>query len=288
MNRNIYLIFIMFLMISSAVSQKTSKNRLILNEKTISGLKFRNIGPAFMSGRIADIAIHPENHNIRYIAVGSGGIWKTTNAGTTWTSVFDKQKSFSIGCIAIDPSNPHTVWVGTGENVGGRHVGFGDGIYKSTDDGKTWTNMGLRDSEHISEIIVNPSNSQIIWVAVQGPLWAKGGQRGFFKSVDGGNTWKKTLGNDEWVGVTDIDFDPRNPQRLYAATWERHRTIASYMEGGYKTAIYRSEDGGESWKKIMKGMPSGKKGKIGLAVSPVNPDVVYAAVELNRRNDCRN
>ncbi len=246
-------------------------------------IKFRNIGPALMSGRIADIALHPEDPAVWYVAVGSGGVWKTETAGTTWKPVFDGQKSFSIGCVTVDPNNPHTVWVGTGENVGGRHVSFGDGIYVSYDDGKTWKNMGLKKSEHISEIIVHPQNSDIIYVAVQGPLWSPGGERGFYKSTDGGKTWKKTLGDDRWTGVTDIAIDPRNPDRIYAATWERHRTIANYMGGGKNSAIYRSEDGGETWKKIMKGISSEKNGKIGIAVSPVKPDVIYAAVEHNRR-----
>ena len=253
------------------------------DENLYKDIGLRNIGPAFMSGRIADIAIHPENPNIWYIAVGSGGVWKTENAGTTWQPVFDGQKSFSIGCVTIDPNNPHTIWVGTGENVGGRHVGFGDGIYRSDDDGKTWKNMGLKKSEHISKIIVHPDNSNIIWVAAQGPLWSKGGERGLYKSVDGGKTWKKTLGDDEWTGVTDIALDPRNPNRIYAATWQRHRTVANYMGGGFKSAIYRSEDGGETWKKIMKGIKKGKIGKIGLAVSHIKPDIVYAAVEHNRK-----
>ncbi len=246
-------------------------------------ITFRNIGPAFMSGRIADIALHPENENIWYVAVGSGGVWKTENAGTTWQSLFDKQRSYSIGCITVDPNNPHTIWVGTGENVGGRHVGFGDGIYVSYDDGKTWKNMGLKHSEHISEIIVHPDNSDIIFVAVQGPLWSPGGERGFYKSTDGGRTWKKTLGDDPWTGVTDIAIDPRNPDVIYAATWQRHRTVANYMGGGKNSAIYRSDDGGATWKKIMKGIEGEKFGKIGIAVSPVNPDVIYAAVEQNRR-----
>ncbi len=283
MNKILFPFVILFSFVLSISAQRSLNDKSLLNKSTFSGLKFRNIGPALMSGRIADIAIHPQNPNIRYVAVGSGGVWKTKNAGTTWKSVFDGQNSFSIGCIAIDPSNPHTVWVGTGENVGGRHVGFGDGIYKSTDDGVTWINMGLKKSEHISEIIIHPENSNIIWVAAQGPLWAKGGERGFYKSIDGGKTWKRTLGDDTWTGVTDIDIDPENPDRLYAATWERHRTIAAYMGGGFNTAIYRSDNGGDTWKKIMNGMPKGKKGKIGIAVSPINHNVIYAAVELNRR-----
>ena len=173
------------------------KSNEIFSESTFTGLKFRSIGPAFMSGRIADIAIHPQNNSIWYVAVGSGGVWKTKNAGTTWEPIFDKQSSYSIGCVTIDKDNPNIVWVGTGENIGGRHVGYGDGIYLSKDGGKSWENMGLEQSEHISKIIIHPENSNIIWVAAQGPLWSKGGDRGLYKSVNGGKTWKRTLGDDE-------------------------------------------------------------------------------------------
>ncbi len=253
-----------------------------LSDKAFSGLKFRNIGPAFTSGRIADIAVHPEDENYWYVAVGSGGVWKTTNAGVTWSSIFDQQASYSIGCVTIDQRNPHTIWVGTGENVGGRHVGFGDGVYKSTDDGRTWKNMGLKESEHISKILVHPDNSDVIWVAAQGPLWSKGGERGLYKSTDGGATWKKVLGDDEWVGVTDIVIDPRDPSRLYAATWQRHRNVAAYMGTGPGSGIHRSTDGGETWEKLTTGLPNEDMGKIGLALSPQQPDVLYAAIELKR------
>lgn len=248
-----------------------------------SGIKFRSIGPALMSGRIADIAIHPENNNLWYVAVGSGGVWKTENSGTTWHSVFDNQGSYSIGCITIDPTNYERIWVGTGENVGGRHVGYGDGIYKSDNAGKSWTNMGLKMSEHISKIIVHPKNQDIIWVAAQGPLWSKGGERGIFKTLDGGKNWKRMLGDDAWVGATDLIIDPRNPDRLYAATWQRQRTVAAYMGGGPGTSIYRTEDGGNTWEKLSQGLPASDMGKIGLAISPQQPDVVYAAVELELR-----
>ncbi|MFT7287258.1 MAG: hypothetical protein ACI87W_001371 [Halieaceae bacterium] len=248
-----------------------------------SGMAWRNIGPSFMSGRIADIAWDPRDSSVWYVAVGSGGVWKTGNAGISWTPVFDEQPTYSIGAISLDPSNPNTVWVGTGENVGGRHVGFGDGIYRSDDGGKSWNNSGLKDSQHISKIVVHPQDSDTIWVAVQGPLWSKGGERGLYMSADGGETWEKTLGGGEWTGVTDLLIDPRDPDTLYAATWQHHRSVAAYMGGGPESAIHRSLDGGRSWEKLSTGLPEGNLGKIGLAISPQNPDVVYAAIELNRR-----
>ena len=249
---------------------------------TFKGLEFRNIGPALTSGRIADIAIHPNDENVWYVAVGSGGVWKTTNAGVTWKPIFDSQPTYSIGCVTIDPNNTSTIWVGSGENVGGRHVGFGDGIYVSHDEGKTWKNMGLKASEHISKIIVHPSNSDVIWVAVQGPLWSKGGERGLYKSTDGGKTWNKTLGDNEWTGVTDLVIDHTNPDVLYAATWDRHRTVAAYMGGGPGTGLYKSTDGGETWSELTNGIPKSNLGKIGLAISPFNNETIYAAIELDR------
>ncbi|BFP43266.1 hypothetical protein FGF1_41110 [Flavobacteriaceae bacterium GF1] len=247
------------------------------------GLEFRNIGPALTSGRIADIAIHPENESTWYIAVGSGGVWKTTNSGTTFKPVFDGESSYSIGCITLDPNDPSTIWVGTGENVGGRHVGFGDGIYVSHNEGKSWKNMGLKKSEHISRIIVHPDNSQILYVAVQGPLWSKGGERGFYRSEDGGATWTRTLGNDEWTGVTDIVMDASDPNVLYAATWDRHRTVAAYMGGGPGSGLHKSTDGGKTWTKLDNGIPKSNLGKIGLAISPFDSNTIYAAIELDRK-----
>ncbi len=253
-----------------------------IDSKLFDSLKFRSIGPAFMSGRIADVAIDPTNENVWYVAVGSGGVWKTTNAGTTFKPIFDDQPVYSIGCVTLDPNNPYTVWVGTGENVGGRHAGFGDGIYRSLDGGATWENMGLRNSEHISKIIVHPDNSDVIMVASQGPLWSPGGDRGFFKSVDGGKSWKKTLGDNLYTGVTDIVHDPRDPDRIYAVTWEHHRTVAAWMGGGKKSRLYVSEDAGDTWRMLKTGLPEGNWGKTGLAISPQNPDVLYAAIELDR------
>lgn len=254
-----------------------------LSSKTFQGLELRNIGPALMSGRIADIALHPDDPSVWYVAVGSGGVWKTVNAGTTWTPLFDDEVSYSIGCVTLDPSNPHVVWVGTGEDVGGRHVGFGDGVYRTRDGGAHWENMGLEDSEHITKIIVHPEDSDTVWVASQGPLWSRGGERGLFKTTDGGQTWTKVLGGGEWTGISSLVADPRDADVLYAATWQHHRTVAAYMGGGPETGIHRSTDGGESWEELTRGLPEGNMAKIGLAVSPQNPDVVYAAIELNRR-----
>ena len=280
MNHFVKALFVAFLSLSflTTFSQESEPEPDIY-----SGLEFRSLGPALTSGRIADIAIHPNDENVWYVAVGSGGVWKTANAGTTWTPLFDKQPSYSIGCVTIDPNNPSTIWVGTGENVGGRHVGFGDGIYVSHDEGKKWKNMGLKDSEHISKIIVHPENSDVIMVAVQGPLWNKGGERGFYRSEDGGQTWSKTLGNDEWTGVTDIEIDPTNADVVYAATWDRHRTVAAYMGGGPGSGIHKSTDGGKTWSALTEGIPKSNLGKIGLAISPFNSDVIYAAIELDRK-----
>ncbi|WP_190808696.1 glycosyl hydrolase [Flagellimonas sp. S3867] len=271
-----YVLIFTFLFSLQSFSQKPDST-------TFKGLEWRSLGPALTSGRIADIAIHPKNESVWYVAVGSGGVWKTTNAGTTWKPIFDKQSSYSIGCVTIDPNNPSTIWVGSGENVGGRHSGFGDGVYVSHDEGKTWKNMGLKASEHISNVIVHPEDSNTIMVAAQGPLWSKGGQRGFYKSTDGGKTWKKTLGNNEWTGVTDIVLDPKNSNILYAATWDRHRTVAAYVGGGPGSGLHKSTDGGETWSKLSTGIPKSNLGKIGLAISPFNSDVIYAAIETDRR-----
>jgi len=249
-----------------------------------SGLKMRSIGPALMGGRIADIAIHPERSSTWYIAVGSGGVWKTTNAGITWTPVFDSQPSYSIGDVSIDPNNPDVIWVGTGENVSGRHVGWGDGVYKSADAGKSWTNMGLKKSEHIGKIMIDPRDSNVVYVAAEGPLWASGGERGLFKSSDGGATWTLILEVDENTGITDIEFNPANPDVIYAAAYERRRHIWGLMAGGPNGGVYKSIDAGASWHKKDSGLPAGDVGKIGLAVTAANPALVYATIEADDEN----
>ncbi len=267
----------------ASLSSTAAGDESLWSAERFGGLELRSIGPALMAGRIADIAIHPEDDNLWYVAVGSGGVWKTVNAGVTWTPIFDDQTSYSIGCVTLDPQDPEVVWVGTGENVGGRHVGYGDGIYRSGDGGKTWSHKGLEKSEHISKILIHPEDSNTLWVAAQGPLWSSGGERGVFLTTDGGATWERVLGDDQWVGATDLAIDPRDPDRLYAATWQRHRNVAAYMGGGPGTALHRSVDGGRSWQKLTEGLPEGRMGKIGMAISPQDPDVLYAAIELDRR-----
>ncbi|NNL88454.1 MAG: glycosyl hydrolase, partial [Marinicaulis sp.] len=254
-----------------------------MSSETFKGLELRNIGPALMSGRIADIDIDQNDPATWYVAVGSGGVWKTTNAGTTWTPIFDGENSYSIGDVTVDPNNANVVWVGTGENTGGRHQGFGDGVYRSKDAGGTWEHLGLEASDHISKILIHPDDSNTVFAASQGPLWSPGGERGLYKTTDGGETWTNVLSAGEWTGVTDMAMDPRNPNRMYAATWQHHRTVAAYVGGGPESGIHLSEDGGETWVELENGLPEGKMGKIGLAVSPVNPDIVYAAIELDRR-----
>ena len=197
--------------------------------KAANGLEIRGIGPALMGGRIADIAVSPTHPSTWYVAAGSGNLWKTINSGITWQPVFDKQASYSIGTVAIDPNHPETVWVGTGENVSGRHVGWGDGVYKSTNGGKTWQQMGLTKSEHIGKILIDPTNSSVVLVAAEGPLWSAGGDRGVYKTEDGGITWQHVLNIDKNTGVTDLEFHPTDPNVIYAAAYQRRRKTWSLL-----------------------------------------------------------
>lgn len=276
-------IIILLTITSGAALAAKKDNSTLMTEKLFSSMKLRNIGPAYMSGRIADIELDPNDPSTWYVAVGSGGVWKTDNAGITWKPIFDSEAVYSTGDVTIDPSNSNIIWVGTGENNGGRHLSFGDGVYRSIDGGQNWENMGLEQSEHISDIIVHPKDSNTVWVSSQGPLWSKGGERGLFKTTDGGKSWKNVLKIDEWTGVTSLVIDSRNPNKLYAATWQRQRTLPTYVGTGPGSAIHTTDDGGETWRKLTEGLPETDMGKIGLAISTINPDVVYAGIELNQR-----
>ena len=250
-----------------------------LESASVEGLKFRSIGPATTSGRIADLAVNPNNHSEYYLAIASGNVFKTNNNGITFQSIFDNYGSYSIGCVSIDPNNTNVVWIGTGENNNQRSVAYGDGVYKSIDGGKSFTNMGLKNSEHIGMITLDPRNSDVVYVAAYGPLWSAGGDRGLYKTTDGGKTWNKILDISENTGVNEVHLDPRNPDVIYATAHQRRRHVFTYLSGGPESALYKSTDGGKSFEKLTKGLPSGDAGRYALAISPVNPDLVYVMVE---------
>jgi len=232
-----------------------------IKSSTVSGLKFRNIGPAFNSGRISDFAVNPANHSEYYVAVSSGHVWKTENNGTTFTPVFDSERSYSIGVVVMDPNNSNVIWVGTGENNHQRALGYGDGVYKSLDGGKSWKNMGLKDSRQIGGIVINPKNSDIVFVAAEGSVWGPGGDRGLYKTTDGGQTWKKVIDVSVNTGVNNVIMDPRDPNILYASSEQRRRHVHTKVGGGPETAIYKSTDGGETWRKLTSGLPHGDMGR---------------------------
>ena len=250
-----------------------------LNAGTFATLEFRSIGPALTSGRIVDLGVAPNDKSTWYVASAYGGLWKTTNAGTTWKPVFDHEGTPSLGCVTVDPRRPLTVWVGSGENNSQRSVGWGDGVYKSEDGGKSWKNLGLKGSEHIGMVAIDPRNSDVALVAAQGPLWAPGGDRGVYRTTDGGTTWKQVLKVDDWTGANEVQFDPHDPRIVYATTYQRHRKVWTLVDGGPGSAFWRSTDGGETFTKVSAGLPHEDMGRIGLATSPVEPHVVYAIVE---------
>lgn len=278
-----FLILALALMISipqvQAGKKKSDDPLDTLKSSQISGLKFRSIGPAFASGRIADFAVYPEDPGEYYVAVASGNIWKTTNSGTTFKPVFDNYGSYSIGCLEMDPNNHNVIWAGTGENNHQRALGYGDGIYKSMDGGKSWKNMGLKDSRHIGMILVDPRDSDVVYAAAEGSAWGPGGDRGLYKSEDGGENWKKILEISENTGVNNIICDPRDPDVLYATSEQRRRHVHTKIGGGPESHVYKSTDAGDNWRKIEKGLPKVHIGGMGIAISPVDPDVLYLITE---------
>lgn len=275
----IALVAIAFNGISQKNKNKNEEPKSSINSGLVAGLSWRSIGPALTAGRVIDIAVNPDNPDEYYLAIASGGVWKTSNHGNTYEPIFDNEGSYSIGCITIDPSNSNVIWVGTGENNNQRSVAYGDGVYKSEDGGKSWKNMGLKESEHISKVIVDPRNSDVVYVAAYGPLWSAGGDRGVYKSTDGGESWKQIHFISENTGTCDLIMDPSNPDVLYEAVHQRRRHVFTYIGGGEESSLFKSTDGGETWDEITKGLPSGKMGRIGLAISPVDSDYVYAIVE---------
>ena len=266
---------------------KTTPATFNADSARLAELPWRSIGPAVTSGRVVDFAV-PEGPKTQigerlgelfYVASASGGVWKTTNGGTTWKPVFDHESVASIGDIAVAPGNPDIVWVGTGEANNQRSSSWGDGVYKSENGGKTWTNMGLRRSEHIGRVIVNPTNPEIVFVAAAGPLWGPGGDRGLFRTTDGGRSWKNVKNIDTHTGFTDVIFDPSNPNVIYAASFQRERRPYSYVGGGPGSGLWKSIDGGDTWTRLTEGLPKGDVGRIGLDVSRSSPNIVYATIE---------
>jgi photosystem II stability/assembly factor-like uncharacterized protein len=254
------------------------------DEHPLSAIGLRSIGPALTSGRVSDFAFNPDHPEIHYVSMASGNLWKTENNGVTWAPVFDHEGSYAIGAVEMDPGNPSTVWVGTGENNSQRSVGSGDGVYRSLDGGKTWKNMGLRDSGHISMIRIHAEDSNTVYVAAQGPLWNAGGDRGLFKTTDGGETWELLLGIDENTGINEFVINPANPDEIVASSYQRRRHVWTLINGGPGSGIHKTNDGGKIWRKIESDLPSGDLGRIGLTMAPSAPNVLYAIIEADEED----
>ncbi len=252
-------------------------------EHPLAAIPLRSIGPALTSGRVADFAFHPLQREVFYVAMASGGVWKTVNDGTTWEQVFSKEGSYATGVVTLDPANPDIVWVGTGENNAQRSVGYGDGVYRSLDGGHSWQNMGLKDSGHISMIRFHPADSQVVYVAAQGPLWNSGGERGLYRSSDGGAHWERILYVDEDTGVNEFLLDPRRADVILASSYQRRRHVWTLIDGGPGSGVHKSLDGGKTWRRMTNGLPKGEMGRIGLAMALSNPAIVYAIIEADEK-----
>jgi len=279
MKNHVFKALVMLMAAVLLAAAAPAKKESVMNSDLFSGLKFRSIGPAFTSGRIADFAVNPLNPKQCFVAVASGHIWKTENAGITWFPVFDNYGAYAIGCLAMDPSNANVVWAGSGENNHQRALGYGDGVYKTVDSGKTWKNMGLKNSRQIGTILIHPKNTDIVYVAAEGSAWGPGGDRGLYKTTDGGLNWKKVLNISENTGVNCMVMDPRDPDVIITSSEQRRRHVFTKIGGGPETAIHKTTDGGATWRKVTSGLPAADMGGIGLAISPVNHDVVYAIIE---------
>ena len=249
----------------------------------LASIPLRSIGPAMISGRVSDFAFNPQRNNEFFVSTASGNLWKTSNNMTTWTPLFEKQGAYAIGVIEMAPSNSQVLWVGTGENNAQRSVAYGDGVYKSLDGGKTWKNMGLKNSGHISQIWIHPKDVNTVIVAAQGPLWSDGGDRGLYKTTDGGETWNRILEIDKFTGINEFVVDPRNPDNIVATSYQRRRHVWVLINGGPGSGVHKTTDGGKSWKKITSGLPSDDMGRIGIAMAPSQPDTLYAIVEANKK-----
>ena len=248
-------------------------------DSVLDNLEWRNIGPAIMGGRINDFAVVESNPKVAFVATASAGIWKTTNNGITWESLFDDQPVSSVGDVAVAPSDPSIVWAGTGEPANRQSSSWGDGVYKSMDGGATWTNMGLEDTHHIGRVRIHPTNPNIVYVAALGHLWGPNEQRGVFKTTDGGKTWKNTKFISENTGFVDLAMDPESPDTLYAAAYQRRRRAFGFNGGGPESGLYKTTDGATTWTKLAKGLPEGDTGRIGIDIYRKDARIVYAIVQ---------
>src|SRR5688572_18222956 len=245
----------------------------------LSALAFRSLPTNVVTGRVQDIEIDPKNPNIWYVATAFGGVWKTVNRGINFQPIFDNYPAHNMCCVVVDPKDSNVVWLGTGENASQRSAHFGDGLYKSTDAGKTWARSGLANSEHIGKILIDPNNSNIVWVAAQGPLFSSGGDRGVYKTTDGGATWSRSLFITDDTGVTDLAFDPRNSNVVFAGSYQRRRHVGQMVGGGPDGGVYKTDNGGKSWTKLKAGLPPGEVGRVALATDPKKPGRVYALID---------
>ena len=278
MNRTL----VLSLAVAAACASIGAQSPSGITAEMLAGMPLRTTGPDITTGRVSDIDIDPRNPNVWYVASASGGLFKTENRGNTFTAIFDDGGSYSLGAVKIDPKDSNVVWLGTGENNNQRSVAFGDGIYKSTDAGKTWKRMGLENSEHIQNIMIDPRNSNTVYVTAIGPLWRAGGDRGLFKTTDGGATWKNVLPGSENSGATDIVMDPRKPDTIYVAMLQRRRAVGQLIGGGPDSGIFKSTDGGAKFTRLTKGLPTVEMGRVGLGINPKNPNTLYALVTAQR------
>ncbi len=266
--------------LSTSVSPRCQDANELLTAERFGDFAFRSLGPCLTTGRIADLEIDPNDPDVWYLASGSGGLFKTTDRGNHWRPIFDDYPSYSLGCVVVDPRDSNTVWLGTGENTHNRSASWGQGVFKSTDAGATWRQVGLADSQKIQRILIDPRDTQTVYVAAAGPLWNSGGDRGLYKTTDGGAHWLRVLHVSDDTGITEACFKPGDPDTLYAAAYQRRRHNAMTIGGGPEAGILRSTDAGATWQRIENGLPAGEKGRIALAVDPRHPERIHAMVVM--------